>query len=139
MDGKEGAGEEADGLAQAEDIDTGGVKLEDDPEVEAEVGQVEHRGAEADQRHREPEENHLYEQRMAGWISQYNLYTPASKESKFWQIFIILLENYSSVLYTHGPLFSTFAIILIWYFPWKYTSSLYEWNRLKEQKTTLKA
>ena len=66
MDGKEGAGEEADGLAQAEDIDTGGVKLEDDPEVEAEVGQVEHRGAEADQRHGEPEENHLYEQRMAG-------------------------------------------------------------------------
>ena len=52
MDGEEGGGEEADGVAQAEDIDTSGVKLEDNNKVEAEVGQVEHRGAEADQSHR---------------------------------------------------------------------------------------
>ena len=51
MDGEEGSGEEADGVAKAENIDTGGVKLEDDNKVEAEVGQVEDRGAEADQSH----------------------------------------------------------------------------------------
>ena len=66
VDGEERGGDEAGGEAEAEDGDTDGVELEDDPEVEAEVGQVEHRGAEADQRHREPEENHLYEQRMTG-------------------------------------------------------------------------
>ena len=52
MDCEEGGGEEADGVAQAEDIDTGGVKLENDNKVEAEVGQVKHRGAESDQSHR---------------------------------------------------------------------------------------
>ena len=51
MDGEEGGGEEADGVAKAENIDTGGVKLEDDNKVEAEVGQVKHWGAEADQSH----------------------------------------------------------------------------------------
>ena len=66
VDGEERGGDEAGGETEAEDGDTDGVELEDDPEVEAEVGQVEHRGAEADQRHRQPEENHLYEQRMAG-------------------------------------------------------------------------
>ena len=51
MDGEEGGGEKTDGVAQAENIDTGGVQLEDDNKVEAEVGQVEHQGTEADHSH----------------------------------------------------------------------------------------
>ena len=52
MDGEEGGGEEANCLAQAENTDTGRLELEDDYKVEAEVGQVEYWGTEADQSHR---------------------------------------------------------------------------------------
>ena len=61
MDGEESGSEEADSLVKNEDINTGGVKLEDNSEVEDEVGHVEHRGGEADQSHGEPGVDHLYD------------------------------------------------------------------------------
>ena len=56
VDGEERGGDEAGGEAEAEDGDTDGVELEDDPEVEAEVGQMEHRGGETGQCHAQPDE-----------------------------------------------------------------------------------
>ena len=84
MDGKESSGEETDSLAQAKDINTGGVKLENHPEMEAEVSQVEHRGGEANQHHREPARTICM---FRGWLNEYLntdiLNTAASKEAKF--------------------------------------------------------
>ena len=68
MDGEENCSEETDSLAQAEDITTGGVKLENNPEMEAEVSQVEHRGGEANQRHCEPARTICM---FRGWLNEY--------------------------------------------------------------------
>ena len=78
MDGEERGGDEAGGEAEAEDGDTDGVELEDDPEVEAEVGQVEHRGGETGQRHAQPDEYDEYLNTI-----RTHQHTPASKGTKF--------------------------------------------------------